>query len=454
MNELSKIPPVQLPITTIASNITQTPQTPLDQKVALTKQEKAVVAKRKKTKKDQVAINEQHWTRLNERREIEVLRDLQIVVLFSQLLQQGLWHLQEGMAPILAQLSEKARKKASVRQSLTAEYQAMLRQVQQKNQPIEKQLTFIVEKGAHLIETHQGYWQIKNRQRTFPVQMMLATFLTEFATVTFPETAAAEKKLAQKAEELLEMQAHVTSEKQKVHAKQALFEQQRRQFTAAETQRKAQQEKCLYWERLLESKAIEQAHIQKKVQQMALVHPLKRKQQEYQAYVLRDQVIQKELTAAALEVKKANGIYRALENQAKHTQKIKQDTQKQVTNLEAALSQLQENYQQAAQKELALLQTVQAEFQSAYDNLQTRITQYVTDLHNEQTKTNQLEQYYRQQLESALATLKQKIKHAPQPFAQKVRASLQQELLDEQSATILTQANAESSKVQQLLEEK
>ncbi|MFC7055180.1 hypothetical protein ACFQOY_04475 [Enterococcus alcedinis] len=49
--ESPRIPPIEPQMTTIATNITQTPQTPLDQKVDLKRQEKEVVQQPKKKEK-------------------------------------------------------------------------------------------------------------------------------------------------------------------------------------------------------------------------------------------------------------------------------------------------------------------------------------------------------------------------------------------------------------------
>lgn len=453
MNDLSKIPPVQLPITTVATNIMQTPQTPLDQKITLTKEEKKLIEEKKARKKDQVTINEKHLTMLKERGEIEELRELQIILLFSQLMQQGLIYLQENLKQIESKLAVEELEKPEIRQSLPIFYQDLLDQLSQQIAPIEKQLKFLVGKGSNLIEARQGYWQIKNHKKTFPVQRMLRTFKSEYQTVTFPDTLKAEEIIAIKTEELVEMREHLATEKKKADGEYNKLERYEKQFEEANKRKEEKKVTLDYWERLAESKEIEHAYVQKKVQQMELTHPLKRKQHEYQAYVLRDQIIQQELAKALTEVKKARGLYRAVDNQAIHAEKELLEVRQQSKVVQEHLRALDKEYQRAIQTKQALSQSFEIEFREAYATLMTIFEQYLIDIQEEQSKAISLERYYREQLAETLKDLKKTLEQAQKPLEKEVLAYLKQELAVDQTATFLSQANAEALNVHHLLDD-
>ena len=425
----------------------------MDQKITLTEQEKAIIAQKRKQKKNQVTINEQHWTMLKERREIEELRELQVVLLFSQLLQQGLIQVQLAMEQMLPKLTVEELTQSSKRQELPLFYQEVLSQLSKGIAPIEKQLKSLVRKGSHLIEPHQGYWQIKNRQMNFPIQMMLPTFESEFSKIVFPNTLVAEALLEEKVAELIEMKAQLDLERKKVIQERNTLNRHIRKSEEDEERRVEKQKILDYWTSLVSRKKMEHAYVQEKIRPMELLHPLKRKQHEYQAYVLRDQIIQQELTKANLEVKKATGIYRVTENQAKHSKKEWLAVQEQEKEIKSHLAKHYHHYKKATQAEVKLRESFQEEYHTAYQELKGTLEQYVVDIHEEQEKAAHLESYYRKHLNQSLEELKKLLKEAPKPIEKKILAFLKQELLADQTSTFLSQANADAINVRHLLEE-
>lgn len=454
MMESSKIPPIQLPITAIATNITQTPQTPLDQKVALTKPEKPVIAKVKKRKKDQVTITDQHWTMLKERREIEKLRDLQIVLLFSQLMKQGLSQLQWSVDQIAQRLVTEEMKKSEVRQALPFFHQEILTLLNKRMTPIEKQLGFLIEKGPNLIEAHQGYWQIKNRQRTYPVQIMLATMEAELGTIRFPNTLEKEAVLEETRRAVEKKVLCVKSLKRRVKETEKIIENQKEKMEKTEKQRAEKQAIFYSWEKLAKKKEVEQANIQKKIQQMELVHPLKRKQQEYQAHLLRNQIVQKERITITIETKKAASNNQMIETEAIQLQEALLVNQEKRTSLQKEVIQLKETYQEAVDKEAELLRVFQMEFSQAYQELKEVFNQYLMAIYEEQAKILLLEKDYREQLTEVLKELKQILKEESPRKTASIMRYIKQELMSRQTETLLSQANADPINVQYLLDEK
>lgn len=453
MLDSSRIPPVQLPITTIATNIMQTPQTPLDQKVALTKPVKPIVTPVKKRKKDQVTITEQHWTMLKERREIEKLRDLQIVLLFSQLMKEGLSQLQWSVDQMIQRLMKEEIKKAEIRQALHLFYKEILNRLHKKLLPVEKQLGFLIEKGPHLIEIHQGEWQIKNADHPFPVQMMLSKIETEIGTVVFPNTLQQEVLLKEKRREVEDKSRCVQELEHQVKDAQQNVENQREKVKKAEKQRDEKQAIFDYWQELAENKQLEQVGIQKKIEQMELVHPLKRKQQEYQAYVLRNQIVQKELITITMEMKKATLNKRVFETKVIQLQEALLAEQEKMAYLQKEIIQSQEVYQVTVEKEAELLNAFQAEFSQAYQELKEEFDHYLIKIYEEQAKTILLEKHYREQLAGVLKELKQILEKENKQSNAKAVCYLKEDLMSRQAETLLSQANADPMNVKHLLDE-
>ena len=307
----TKIPPIQMPITTIATNVMQTPQTPLDQKVSLTKPTKASHSNKKIRKKDQVSISEQQWVRLKERKGLEQIREMQQMMLFNHLLQQGLSQLQACVTPLLHQVTSYATQHHSTRQDLSEYYQQQLRTLEVALQPIEQQLTHLMEAGVSNIEVQPLYWVIHAHQYRFPVQFKLKTLVKALTHLTFPESEAQQDALRAKEQLLERKRQQLTQLKQTLAQTRQQLLAQKDACTFALNQKNASEARLESLKQVLAQQTSEQVSIRRKVAHLARVHPLKRNQSLYQASLLREQLVTQEQQKAQIAVQENRLIFQA-----------------------------------------------------------------------------------------------------------------------------------------------
>lgn len=454
MNDNFRIPPIQLPITTIATNITQTPQTPLEAKVALTKQESVLYQEFKKVKKDHVEITEQQWEALKQRSEFVALRDLQTVFLFSHLLSQGLQSLEQSVATFLPQLDQKAIEEIDTRQALPGLYHHLLQQAAIQIEPIEHQLAFLHKIGPHLLEQSLDFWQVKAAEQTYPSQKTLTKLLEQLNNVSFPDTATLDEQLTQNLARLKTTQALLHAESKQLKDTAALLKTQTKKTTAAEKKQTIKQKTWYYWRKNLLLKTTEQKNIQEKIRQMEFIHPLKRKQSEYQAYLLRNKIIEQELQA--IHEEEAQALLNSQTAQAEYAELLEstQTLQTQLKTSEETYQTIERTIQTETKATNEFVQTHQAQLQSCYEQVRTQLMQQQQEIQNEQIKAQQLATDYRQQVTATLNTLKQIFEQNHNEQAKNFFKKTKKEFNFEQNAILLSQANADAQVVEDLLNEK
>jgi len=450
----TKIPPIQMPITTIATNVMQTPQTPLDQKVSLTKPTKASQSNKKTRKKDQVSISEQQWVRLKERKSLEQIREMQQMMLFNHLLQQGLSQLQACVTPLLHQVTSYATQHHSTRQDLSEYYQQQLRTLEVALQPIEQQLTHLMEACVSNIEVQPLYWVIHAHQYRFPVQFKLRTLVMALAHLTFPESEAQADVLQAKEQLLERKRQQLTQLKQTLAQTRQQLLAQKDACTFALNQKNTSEAQLETLKQVLAQQTSEQASIRRKIAHLARIHPLKRNQSLYQATLLREQLITQEQQKAQTAVQENHQIL-----QAQHTEWHKQHlhylaTLAQVEQQQTAVTLAENTYHTEKKQFNNLSETLQATFHHAYSALAQTLTHYVHDLYEEQAKTIWVAHYFRKELANhinELATADELLNKKSLKMLSKAEETVLKQL---PLATLLSQANAVTHNVQRLLAEK
>lgn len=450
----TKIPPIQMPITTIETNVMQTPQTPLDQKVSLTKPTKASQSNKKTRKKDQVSISEQQWGRLKERKSLEQIREMQQVMLFNHLLQQGLSQLQACVTPLLHQVTSYGTQHHSTRQDLSEYYQQQLRTLEVALQPIEQQLAHLMEAGVSNIEVEPLYWVIHTHQYRFPVQFKLKTLVKALTYLTFPESEAQQDALRAKEQLLERKRQQLTQLKQTLAQTRQQLLAQKDACTVALNQKNASEARLESLKQVLAQQTSEQASIRRKVAHLARIHPLKRNQSLYQATLLREQLMTQEQRKAQTAVQENHQIL-----QAQHTEWHKQHlhylaTVAQVEQQQKAVATAENTYHTEKEQFNNLSETLQATIHQSCSALAQTLTHYVHDLYEEQAKTIWVAHYFRKELANHINELVT----ADELLSKKsleIRSEEEEIFLTQQPlATLLSQANAFAYNVQRLLAEK
>lgn len=450
----TKIPPIQMPITTIATNVMQTPQTPLDQKVSLTKPTKASQSNKKTRKKDQVSISEQQWVRLKERKSLEQIREMQQMMLFNHLLQQGLSQLQASVTPLLHQVTSYATQHHSTHQDLSEYYQQQLRTLNVALQPIEQQLADLMEAGVPNIEVQPLYWVIHAHQCRFPVQFKLKTLVKALTHLTFPESEAQQDALREKEQLLAQKRQQLTQLKQTLAQTRQQLIAQKDACTVALNQKNASEARLETLKQVLAQQTSEQASIRRKVAHLARIHPLKRNQSLYQATLLREQLVTQEQQKAQIAVQENRRNF-----QVQHAEWHKQHlhylaTVAQVEQQQTVVTTAENTYHTEKKQFNKQRDTLQETIHQSCSALAQTLTHYVHDLYEEQAKTIWVAHYLRKELANHInelissdALLSKK--------SLNMRSDVEESFFTQQPlATLLSQANATTRNVQRLLAEK
>lgn len=450
----TKIPPIQMPITTIATNVMQTPQTPLDQKVSLTKPTKASHSNKKIRKKDQVSISEQQWVRLKERKSLEQIREMQQMMLFNHLLQQGLSQLQAYVTPLLHQVTSYATPHHSRRQDLFEYYQQQLRTLEVALHPIEQQLAHLMEVGVPNVEVQPLYWVIHAHHCRFPVQFKLRTLVKALTHLTFPESETQkdalrvkEQLLERKRQQLMQIKQTLAQTRQQLIA-------QKDTCTVALNQKNASEARLESFKQVLAQQTSEQASIRRKVAHLARIHPLKRNQSLYQATLLREQLITQEQRKAQTAVQENRRIF-----QTQHADWHKQHLHylaivAQVEQKQTAVATAENTYHTEKEQFNKLSDTLQATIHQSCSALTQTLTYYVHDLYEEQAKTIWVAHYFRKELANHINELVTADEFLSKKSLE-IRSEEEEILLTQQPlAALLSQANAVTYNVQRLLAEK
>ena len=450
----TKIPPIQMPITTIATNVMQTPQTPLDQKVSLTKPAKANQSNKKARKKDQVSISEQQWVSLKERKNLEQIREMQQIMLFNHLLQQGLSQLQACVTPLLHQVTSYATQHHSTRHDLFEYYQQQLRTLEVALHPIEQQLAHLMEVGVPNIEVQPLYWIIHAHQCRFPVQFKLKTLVKALTHLTFPESEAQADALRAKEQLLERKRQQLTQLKQTLAQTRQQLIAQKDACTVALNQKNASEARLESLKQVLAQQTSEQASIRRKVAHLARIHPLKRNQSLYQASLLREQLITQEQQKAQIAVQENQRIFQAQQAEW-HKQHLHYlATVAQVEQQQTAVTTTENTYHTEKEQFNKKRDTLQATIHQSCSALAQTLTHYVHDLYEEQAKTIWVTHHFRKELVNYINELVS----TDEPLSKYSLKILNEEeeifLTQQPLAMLLSQANATTYNVQRLLAEK
>ena len=453
VTETSGIPPIEPQMTTIATNITQTPQTPFDQKVALKQQEKIIGKSKNKKAKDQVEINQQQQVILKERREMKRLRELQIVVLFSQLMIQGLAFLEENANSLIYLLTIDELKKSHVRQELPVLF-LQLRQLLQKNlRQLEQQQQALYEQLPNAIQQTSTSWQIKNGKRAFEYQQKCLVLEAVLDTLHFPDTSADEEKIRKLEVEQEKNQVQQQEEDVQLENNQSQFRQLKKQLEQLSKQQIEKRKVEMKWAEKKREKQQEQAEIQVLLAQMLCIHPLKRKQHEYQAHLLREKLVQQ-------EIRQIENEYEAIQLEMQNLDKIIHLTKERITEMEHSVNQQLANTVATKEQGLRIQREIQdltekykKYYQTSYNEIRIFFEKQLRQLSNERALAERIEARCRLELIERLLILKQALKNSNQENSQRLEI-LQRALNQAPSTVLLSQANAQSTNVQQILTEK
>lgn len=453
VTETSGIPPIEPQMTTIATNITQTPQTPLDQKVALKQQEKVIEKSKNKKAKDQVAINQQQQIILKERREMKRLRELQIVVLFSQLMIQGLAFLEENANSLIYLLTIDELKKSHVRQELPVLF-LQLRQLLQKNlKQLEQQQQALYEQLPSAIQQTSTSWQIKNGKRAFEYQQKCFILEAMLDTLHFPDTSADEEKIRKLEVEQEKNQVQQQEEAVQLENNQSQFRQLKKHLEQLSKQQIEKRKVEMKWAEKKREKQQEEAEIQVLLAQMLRIHPLKRKQHEYQAHLLREKLVQQ-------EIRQIENEYVAIQLELQNLDKIMHLAKERITEMEYSVNQQLGNTVATKEQGLRIQREIQVltekyqkYYQTSYNEIRIFFEEQLRQLSNERALAEMIEVRYRLELSERLLVLKQALKNSHHENGQRLEI-LQRALNQAPSTVLLSQANAKSTNVQQILTEK
>ena len=451
--ESPRIPPIEPQMTTIATNITQTPQTPLDQKVSLKRPEKEVIQQPIKKEKDQVVINEQQQVALKERREVKELGELQIVVLFCQLMEKGLALLEENAESLIFLLTMDELEKASVRKELPILFNQLRGLLKNELQQLEQQQQALFERLPCAIQQTSQTWQIKKGENSFPFQRRLLVAASKLDDVTFPDTQKEELQVKELAQQQIKLQSQQQQQEYQRQASESHLRNLEKQLELLIKQKMSEGQIMTKWTDRLREKQKEQESLRTFVEQMQRIHPLRRKQHEYQSYRLREKLLEQERNQIELEQQNSRERQQALEETRLVTREmiegIEQRLGEQLTAAFVAKEQILRKQQQIE----SLTEEYQRRYQAAYDNLCLFFEQQLRQLSNERSLAQSIENQYRQDLTERLRTLKTDLKKQS-PENQKRIQKIQNEFNQSQSAVFLSQSNAQASHVEQILSKK
>ena len=451
--ESPRIPPIEPQMTTIATNITQTPQTPLDQKVDLKRQEKEVVQQPKKKEKDQVAINEQQQVAWKERRETKELSELQIVVLFCQLMDKGLLLLEENAESLIYLLTIDELKKSSVRQELPILFNQLRGLLNNELQQLEQQQQALFERLPCAIQQTSQTWQIKKGENFFPFQRRLLIIVAKLDDVVFPDTQIEEARVKELEQQQIKLK---TQQQQQEHQRQASESHLRnleKQLELLIKQQMSEVQIMTKWTERLREKQEEQESLRTFLEQMQRIHPLKRKQHEYQSYLLREELLEQERNQIELEQQNSQERRQALEETRLVTREMIEEIEERLGEQLTASFVAKEQILRKQQQIEFLTEEYQKRYQAAYDNLRLFFKQQLRQLSNERSLAQSIENQYRQDLTERLRTLKTDLKKQS-PENRKRIQKIQNEFNQSQSAVFLSQSNAQASHVEQILSKK
>lgn len=451
--ESPRIPPIEPQMTTIATNITQTPQTPLDQKVDLKRQEKALVQQPKKKEKDQVAINEQQQVALKERRKMKALSELQIVVLFCQLMAQGLLLLEENAESLQYLLTIDELEKSSVRQELPVLFNQLRSLLQNNLQQIEQQQQDLFERLPYAIQQTSQTWQIKKGENLFPFQRRLLVMETKLDEVTFPDTQTEEAHLIELNKQQMKLQTQRQQQEYQRQASESHLRNLEKQLALLMKQQTSEGQIMMKSTERLREKKQELASIQAFLEQMQRIHPLKRKQYEYQSYLLRGKLLEQERKQLELEQTNSQERSQALEATRSATREAIDEIEQRLAEQLTASFVIKEQSLRQQQQIESLTVAYKKRYQTAYENLTLFFERQLRQLSNERQINQAIETQYRSDLTERLQRLKKNLKQQS-PENKKRIETLQSQFTQAQSAVFLSQANAEASHVEQILSKK
>lgn len=449
MNETPRILPIQPQVTTIATNIMQTTQTPLDQKVVLVNEEKQVAVRRNKQKKDEVTISEQQKLALKERPSIETLRQLQVLLLFSQFYKEGIEQTSQMLVQFFSDLTSPKKKN----QELNLEWQTQQKNCQEKNYKIEKHQKALLEKVPSFLTFADGDWSITLNHQIIYHLRSLTKIQNSFSFFDLPDTNQYEDKLNEKQHSLIKLELQIKENVESAREQQAYQNNQNKQYKKLKPNQAPLEKEFDYWKKFNKNKSKEYSFVQATLYQMSLLHPLKRKQHEYQAFLIREKILREELMEAEKAEAMLSTKYQKLTNQLQQIEKSLQEEIEKAEQLKRNLIVLNEQFQKEEKEQQILQKKYTLFFNQATNELQNKMKQMLENLTQNNQKNCIVETALLEELENTLILFKNQLKNQQEQKKIKQLEKIQALLTKEQAATILSQANAGVDNVQQLLEE-
>lgn len=449
----SGIPPIEPQMTAIATNIAQTHQTPLDQKVALKKAPEKLEKQRKRRASDQVKINRHKQIILKERRVMEVLRELQMVVLFSQLMEQGLKYLIENASSMIYLLSIDELSSARAREELPGLFDRLRALLRKELTRIEKEQKELSKTLPYVIYQTKITWQVAKKRELLPEQKKLLTFEAELEEITFPDMKQQEVTLERLTQQQIELEEMLPSYKTKIEIKEKAWNEWEKQLEGLQQVAISLNEWGLEWDARKREKQEEKESIEERLKQVQYTHPLRRKNREHEANVLQEQLVEQDLRI--IEEQRQKSQQRINENQVAQ-QKTKESVKQAKRHYEEQIAKTEALEKQIAaliQQEIEMIEQYEQDYQTSYAKIKGFFEEQREELYLQQKLSWTVEESHRVDLMRRLDKLKKELNRENTTVAQHWQ-TFQKTLSDSETVVLLSQANADARTIQQIFEKK